>query len=243
MSGSSSSSCRALANCHSDEIFPPYRAIHGSPRSCASALIRSACGWAGVVLPQLGVGVRAVPQPGQLAQRRAVAPAAGSTVHAVKSVPMPMTWAGSIPAPATAAGHRVPQHVPVVRGVLQRPVRRQRLAGGGQLGVHHAVPVLVHGGAELGAVADPDHQGPPGQRAEVDADDVTALHVVSVHRIIVAHTRPRVRHLARGVVSAAACGLRAVPRSPARRVPLLPAMWARARARRRCGPAAGAEHA
>ncbi len=53
-SGSSSSSCSALANCHSEEILPPYRPIHFSARSCATALIRSACGWAAWCFHSLG---------------------------------------------------------------------------------------------------------------------------------------------------------------------------------------------
>ena len=41
-------------------------------------------------------------------------------------MPMPMTSAGSMPAAATAAGTARAQHVEVVLGHLQRPVRRQR---------------------------------------------------------------------------------------------------------------------
>jgi hypothetical protein len=37
-----------------------------------------------------------------------------------------------------------------------------RVAGRGQLGVHHAVRVLADRRAEFGAVADPDDQRPPG---------------------------------------------------------------------------------
>jgi len=75
----------------------------------------------------------------------------------------------------------VAQHVAVVLGILQRPVRRQRLAGGREHGVHHAVAVFVDGGAELGPVPDAHDQGPPGQRAEVDADGA-GIRIVSANR-------------------------------------------------------------
>ena len=42
---------------------------------------------------------------------------------------------------------------------------------GRALVVHHRVRVLVHRGAKLGPVPDPDDQRPAGQRAEVHADD------------------------------------------------------------------------
>ena len=68
-----------------------------SPRLAASALMRSACALGRVVLPQLHVGVRAV-GPGRAARTAASRRrASGTTVHAVKSVPMPMTSAGRTP--------------------------------------------------------------------------------------------------------------------------------------------------
>ena len=54
ISGSSSSTCSAFAYCHSAEILPPYRASHGSLRSRATALIRSACPWAAWCFHSLG---------------------------------------------------------------------------------------------------------------------------------------------------------------------------------------------
>jgi len=74
--------------------------------------------------------------------------------------------------PLDRGGHGVPEHVDVVPRVLQGPVGRQRLAGGGQHLVHHAVLVLVGGAAQLGSVRHPDDQGPPGQRPEVNTDHV-----------------------------------------------------------------------
>ena len=82
-----------------------------------------------------------------------------------------MTSAGSTPAAATAAGTARAQHVDVVVGHLQRPLGRQRRRRRGSVPVEDGVRVLVHGAAQLGAVADPHDDGPAGQRAEVDADD------------------------------------------------------------------------
>jgi hypothetical protein len=95
-----------LANCHSEEIFPPYRWIQGSPRSCASALMRSACPWAAWCFHSF---VYACGRPANSGRRHSGVPSAsaGSTVQAVKSVEMPITRAGSTPASAIAAGTAV----------------------------------------------------------------------------------------------------------------------------------------
>ena len=127
-----------------------------------------------MVLPQLGVGVRAALQPGHLAQRGAVAP--GGQYRAGGEVGPDADHLGGVdPGRLDGLGHRLAQHVPVVFRVLQGPVRRQWLLGRGQLGVHDRVPVGADGGAEFGAVADPDHHGPAGERAEVHPYDVTVL--------------------------------------------------------------------
>ena len=52
-----------------------------------------------------------------------------------------------------AAGTAVAQHLDVVVGVLQRPLRRERAPEAGSVALDHAVRVLVHGRAELRAVA------------------------------------------------------------------------------------------
>ena len=124
----------------------------------------------GMVLPQLGVGVRAAAQPGEPAQRGAIGQhrqyRAGGEVGADPD---------HLRRVDAGVGDRrrdgLAQDVTVIFGILQCPVRGQRLAGRGEYLVHHAVPVLVHRGAELCPVTDPDHQGPPGQRAEIDSDD------------------------------------------------------------------------
>ena len=151
-------------------------AVAGEPRLAADARqlvdpVRLRL--AGVVLPELRVGVRAVPQLHELAER---GPVGQDRQHrAGREVGADADHLRRVDARVGDRGrHGMPQHVPVILGILQRPVRRQRAAGGCQHGVHHAVPVLMHGGAELRAVGYPDHQRPPGQRAEVDADDVTA---------------------------------------------------------------------
>ncbi len=125
---------------------------------------------AGVMLPELRIGVRPGPELRQLAQRGAVR--AGGQHGAGSEVGPDADDPARVDARVGHRGrHRVPQDVGVVVRVLQRPVGRQRLAGPRQRLVHHAVPVLVHGGAEFGAVRDPHHDGAPGQRAEIDPDD------------------------------------------------------------------------
>ena len=132
----------------------------------------------GVVLPQLGIGVRPPGQVRELAERGP----GGQNRHA--------GGRGEIGGHAdylAGVDPRVPdrgrdghaQRLGVVARILQRPVRRQ-LAVPGQRTVDHAVRVLTHGGARLGAVADPHHQGAGGQRAEVGAHHVGAVRVILV---------------------------------------------------------------
>ena len=92
-----------MASSHSDDSRPPYRAIQGSPRSCASALTRSACGWAAWCFHSFTYACgrsrhSGSPHSGVPSDR------VGSTVHAVKSVPMPTTSAAETPLAATAFG-------------------------------------------------------------------------------------------------------------------------------------------
>lgn len=111
----------------------------------------------GVVLPQLGPGVRLA---GRLvAQRRAVGPGrhdgAGGEVGAdADHLLRPHARGGD------SLGDGGPQHVDPVLGRLQRPVGAEPLAGGERL-LHDAVRVLVDGTAQLGAVAHADDDGPP----------------------------------------------------------------------------------
>ena len=81
-------------------------------------------GLGGVVLPELDPGVR-VRAEGREHREGVPSAVAGSIVHAVTSMPMPMMSAGSTPASRMTAGTAVLQHVEVVVGVLERPVGRQ----------------------------------------------------------------------------------------------------------------------
>ncbi len=133
-----------------------------------------------MVLPQLRIGVPPPGQARQLAQwrpvRRGRQHRAGSEVRADAGHSRRVD-----PGPLDRRRHCPAKHIPVVLGILQRPVRRQRLAGGGQRAVHHAVAVLVHGGPEFCPVADPRHQGASGQRSEIHSDHVRR-RVVSANR-------------------------------------------------------------
>ena len=123
----------------------------------------------GVVAPQLHVGVRLAGELRQLAQRGAVG--GGRHHRAGGEVGGDADDRGRV----DAGGRRArrdggAQHVDVVGGDLQGPLRGQRAAVG-QRSVEHAVRVVVTRGAELGAVGHPDHDGAAGQGAEVHADD------------------------------------------------------------------------
>ena len=116
--------------------------------------MRSAWPLGGVVLPELGVGVRAVAQvvaAGTAACRRR-APAAGC--DAVKSVAMPMTWSGAMPAAATAAGTAVAQRPRSSRrGPAAPTAAGSRAPMAGSVRSMTPLRVLVHRRAELRAVA------------------------------------------------------------------------------------------
>ena len=124
-----------------------------------------------VVFPQLGIGVRAALQARERAQRRAVG--RGGQHRAGGEVGGDADHRGRVDARVPdGLGDRRPEHGQVVGRVLQGPVGRQRLAGGGQLAVHHAVPVFVDRGAGFRPVADPDDERAPGQGAVVHAHDI-----------------------------------------------------------------------
>lgn len=123
----------------------------------------------GMVLPQLGPGVRPVGPLGQQGERRAVG--AGRQDGAGGEVGADADDVGGVHARVGERGRDGgTQHVAPVLGVLQRPVGGQRCAGGRQTVLDDGVPVLMDGRAQFGAVADPDDDGAPGQGAEVDAD-------------------------------------------------------------------------
>ena len=123
-----------------------------------------------VVLPQLHVGVRPVGELRQLAQRRAVGQDGQHGARGeVRADADHVFRAGACG--GERLRHRGPEDVDVVRGDLQRPVRRQPAPGRRQGPVHHRVRVRQHGAAELGSVTDPDHHGPPRQGPEVHPDD------------------------------------------------------------------------
>ena len=133
----------------------------------------------GVVLPQLDVGVRPVRRRPSTSLSGVPSASVGTIVQAVKSVAMPMTPRRVDAGGGDGGRHGDAQHLAVVLGHLQRPLRRERRsvpARPGQVGrqgaLEHGVRVGVDGGAELGAVGDPDDDGTAGQGAVVDADDV-----------------------------------------------------------------------
>ena len=96
----------------------------------------------GVVAPELDVGVRFVGELGQLAQRGAVGRGGhhraggevGADAHHLRRVGARGGQRG---------GHGGAQHLQVVRGHLQRPVRGQLAAAAGQPAVDHAVGVVA----------------------------------------------------------------------------------------------------
>ncbi len=95
----------------------------------------------------------------------------GTIVQAVKSVAMPTTCGGVDAGLREGGGYGDAQHVDVV---ARRPAAPTPGASGvpsGSVPVEDGVRVVVGRGAELVAVGDPDHEGPAGQGAEVDADD------------------------------------------------------------------------
>ncbi len=101
--GASRRTWSALGKNHSDEIRPPYRSSHGSPSSAATRLMSSASGCAAWCFQSL---TQACGSRRQRSTWHSGVPSArvGRIVHAVKSIPRPMTSAGSMPASARADG-------------------------------------------------------------------------------------------------------------------------------------------
>ena len=124
---------------------------------------------AGVVLPQLGPGMRPAGQAVGLAQRRAVGQ---RRQHRARGeVRRDPDHLGRVhPGRGQRRRNRQAQHVAPVLRVLQSPVRRQRTGPVRQRPLDHAVPVLVDRAPQFGTVRDPHDDGPPGQRPEVDTD-------------------------------------------------------------------------
>ncbi len=130
----------------------------------------------GVVLPELGPGVRAGLPRGRLGERGAVGEYRQD--GAGREVGGDPDDVGRVDAGGGDRGRDGgAQHLAPVPGVLQRPVGRERPAGAGQFALDDGVRVLVDGGSNLLAVLYPDHHGAAGKGAEVDADDV-AVRVV-----------------------------------------------------------------
>ena len=107
-------------------------------------------------------------------------------VQAVKSVAMPMTCGRVDAGRRDGGGDGDAQHLAVVLGHLQCPLRRERTVAAGQVGreraLHHGVRVGVHAGAELGTVRDAHHDGAAREGAVVDADDVLLVRLLLGHR-------------------------------------------------------------
>ncbi len=130
-SGSSWRICSAFAKNHSDEILPPYRASHGSPRLRATALTSVRLRLRGVVLPELHPRVRVAAEIGQPAQRRPVRRRREHRARGeVDADPDDLGRADT--AAASSVGHRVPAAAHVVGGILQRPVRLELDVGVGR---------------------------------------------------------------------------------------------------------------
>lgn len=124
----------------------------------------------GVVAPQLHVRVRLGRELRQLAQRRSVH--CGRNHRAGGEVGGDADDVGGVRAGrGQGGGDGGAQDVDVVRGHLQRPLRRQRPPGRRELAVDDAVAVLRHGAAQLGTVPHAHDDRAPGERAVVDADD------------------------------------------------------------------------
>ena len=126
-------------------------------------------GLGGVVTPQLGPGVRAIGEVGDLAQGGSVGgrgqDRAGGEVDPDADDPF-----GGDPGRVKGGGNGFAQDPAVVLGVLQGGLRFEGLLVAGQPVGDDTVGVGVFGGAEFGAVADPDHDGASGEGSEVDTD-------------------------------------------------------------------------
>lgn len=153
-----------------------------------------------VVLPELGPGVRANAQLG-LGERGAIGPygedGAGGEVGGDADD------GGRVDATrGHCGGDGGAQHLAPVLGVLEGPVGRQGLTGGGEFTLDDAVRLHVDGGADLLAVADADHHGPAGESAEVDTHDM-ALRGLGGGVTVTSHPSygaPRGRSDAAGIV-------------------------------------------
>ena len=88
---------------HSEVILPPYFGSHPSPRRAAVSLIRSASGWAAWCFHSFTHACGFARSSGSIASGVPSA-VAGSIVQAVKSMPRPMTSAGSTPLSRRTAG-------------------------------------------------------------------------------------------------------------------------------------------
>ena len=122
--------------------------------------MRSASGWAAWCFQSL---IQAWGLSRYSGSRQSGVPSAmvGSMVQAVKSMPMPMTSAGSTPLSASRPARWL-EHLDVVVRVLQRPVRLELDAALGQRLVDNAVGIVVHGRGDLAAVGHIDQQGAAG---------------------------------------------------------------------------------
>ena len=72
---------------------PPYRGSHGSPRDAATALMRSASGWAAWCFQSLTQACGSARSVGTSHSGTPVS-VVGSIVHEVKSIPIPTTSSG-----------------------------------------------------------------------------------------------------------------------------------------------------
>ena len=115
--------------------------------------MRSACGWAAWCRHSFTYAWgRSLNSPSS--HNGVPSASVGTIVHAVKSVPMPTTWPGSIPAVGDGAPDSGAERLDVVLRILQRPVRRQDGAGHRQDAVDDTVAVRVHRRADFSAVLD-----------------------------------------------------------------------------------------
>jgi len=128
-------------------------------------------GLPGVVLPQLDVGVGAVAEAVDLAQRGAVGEH-GQRGRCGEVGRDSDDERGVDPGVPDRLRHGAAQDLAIVVRVLERPLGRQGRPRGRERRVHHRVFVLVHGRAEFGAVAHAHDERAPGERAVVDADHV-----------------------------------------------------------------------
>ena len=124
----------------------------------------------GMVLPELDVGVWAVGKTGNLVEWGAI----GENRHGSRrrEVGCDTDDLSGIDAGIfDRVRHGVLEHVDVVGGHLQRPLRRKLRAGGRECGIHHRVRVVVHTRTEFRSVGNPNHKRTARQGSVVDSDD------------------------------------------------------------------------